>query len=174
MVRPISRRGFLRQAGATGAALAISQGLKPLLAAKNSNQRIRIGIIGCNGRGMDHIAGFLAAPNTEIAWICDVDSRALERGLNLVAQKQSRKPRGATDLRRILEDPELDAVSIATPDHWHAPAAILACAAGKHVYVEKPGSHNLIESQMLVAAAKKSMDASCKWEPNAVAGHGLS
>ena len=104
---------------------------------------------------MDHIAGYLANPNTEIAYVCDVDKRVVEKGVAAVARKQERKPQGVTDLRRMLEDPHLDAVSIATPDHWHAPAAILACAAGKHVYVEKPGSHNLHESEMLVAAARK-------------------
>ena len=104
---------------------------------------------------MDHIAGYLSVPNTEIAYICDVDRRAVEKGIAAVNKKQQAKPRGAADLRRVLENPEIDAVSIATPDHWHAPAAILACAAGKHVYVEKPGSHNLHESTLLVAAARK-------------------
>ena len=111
-------------------------------------------MIGCNGRGRDHIAGFLRVPNVEISWVCDVDSRALEKGVALVAQKPSSTPQGVKDLRRMLEDPNLDAVSIATPDHWHAPATILACAAGKHVYVEKPGSHNVHESQLMVAAAR--------------------
>jgi predicted dehydrogenase len=104
---------------------------------------------------MDHIAGYLSLPNAEIACICDVDSRAVEKGIAAVAKKQDRKPKGVKDLRRVLDDAEVDAVSIATPDHWHAPAAILACAAGKHVYVEKPGSHNPHESELLVAAARK-------------------
>jgi len=97
----------------------------------------------------------LAVPDAEIAYVCDVDQRVAEKGVAAVASKQERKPTAITDLRRMLEDPRLDAVSIATPDHWHAPAAILACAAGKHVYVEKPGSHNLHESGLLVAAARK-------------------
>jgi len=79
----------------------------------------------------------------------------VEKGVAAVAKKQQRAPRGVKDIRRMLDDPELDAVSIATPDHWHAPATILACAAGKHVYVEKPGSHNLHESELMVAAARK-------------------
>jgi len=82
-------------------------------------------------------------------------SLALEKGIAAVAKKKDRKPKGVKDLRRVLDDAEVDAVSIATPDHWHAPAAILACAAGKHVYVEKPGSHNPHESELLVAAARK-------------------
>ncbi|HTL18641.1 MAG TPA: Gfo/Idh/MocA family oxidoreductase [Patescibacteria group bacterium] len=150
-----SRRAFLKQAGAIGGTLAFGNSVGLLARAASPNQTVRIGIIGCNGRGKDHIAGYLSVPNTEIAYICDVDGRARDRGVELAGKKQSRKPVGVTDLRRVLDDPEVDAVSIATPDHWHAPAAILACAAGKHVYVEKPGSHNLHESQLLVAAAKK-------------------
>ena len=114
-----------------------------------------IAIIGCNNRGMDHIAAYLALPNAEIGYVCDVDSRAVAKGVAAVAKKQQRKPEGMRDFRRMLENPDVDAVSIAMPDHWHAPAAILACAAGKHVYVEKPGSHNLHESELLVAAARK-------------------
>ena len=150
-----SRRQFLSEAGAAVVGVAVTGITMPALAAKEANQRVRVGIIGCNGRGKDHIAAYLSVPNTEIVYICDVDARAMERGVALVEQKQTRKPTGVRDLRRLLDDPELDAVSIATPDHWHGPAAILACAAGKHVYVEKPGSHNLRESQMLVAAARK-------------------
>jgi predicted dehydrogenase len=154
MSRATSRRQFLEQAGMLTTALALGKA-PTLLEAKSPNDKVRIGIIGCNGRGKDHIAGYLAVPNAEIACICDVDSRALERGVSLVAQKQSSKPKGFTDLRRMLDDPTLDGVSLAMPDHWHAPAAILACAAGKHVYVEKPGSHNLNESEWIVAAASK-------------------
>lgn len=126
-----------------------------LRAGPGPNEKVLVGIIGCNGRGMAHIAGYLVNPNAEIAYVCDVDKRAVEKGVAAVARKQERKPQGVTDLRRMLEDPRLDAVSIAMPDHWHAPAAILACAAGKHVYVEKPGSHNLHESGLLVTAARK-------------------
>ena len=155
MNHALSRRAFLKQTSVVAAGLAALGNACPLRAAAGSNGKVRVGIIGCNGRGMAHIAGYLALPNAEIAYICDVDSRAVEKGVAAVARKQERKPRGVTDLRRMLEDPELDAVSIATPDHWHTPAAILACAAGKHVYVEKPGSHNLRESELIVAAARK-------------------
>jgi len=123
--------------------------------ARNASDIVRVGVMGCNGRGKDHIAGFLRVPNCEIAYICDVDSRAVEQGVSLAARRQSTPPKGISDLRYMLEDPQLDAISIATPDHWHAPAAIMACAAGKHVYVEKPGSHNLHESQLLMKAAAK-------------------
>ena len=104
---------------------------------------------------MQHITSYLAQPNAEIVCVCDVDSRAVEKGIAAVAAKQQTKPQGVKDLRKVLDDPNVDAVSLAMPDHWHAPATIMACAAGKHVYVEKPGSHNGRESEMIVAAARK-------------------
>ncbi len=151
----VSRRSFLKQTGLALGSVAAWQAVPGFAGPGSPNQRVRLGIIGCNGRGRDHIAGLLSVPNTEIVYVCDVDSRAMDKGIAAAAQKQQRKPKGVRDLRRMLEDPELDAVSIAAPDHWHTPAAILACAAGKHVYVEKPGSHNLRESQLIVAAARK-------------------
>jgi predicted dehydrogenase len=155
MVKPrFNRRFFLQRASVVTAGVALGR-LPSLRGAGSPNDNVRVAIMGCNGRGMDHIAGYLAVPNVEIAYICDVDDRALAKGIAAVAKKQERRPQGAKDIRRVLEDREVDAVSIAVPDHWHAPAAILACAAGKHVYVEKPGSHNLHESELLVAAARR-------------------
>jgi predicted dehydrogenase len=86
----------------------------------------------------------------------DVDERTVEKGIARAEEKQGKKPKGLKDFRKALEDPDLDAVSIATPNHWHAPATILACAAGKHVYVEKPGSHNPREGELMVKAARRN------------------
>ncbi len=155
MSNALPRRDFLKQTSVLAAGVGLLGSAVPLRAGPGPNEKVLVGIIGCNNRGMDHIAGYLANPTAEIAYVCDVDKRVVEKGVAAVARKQERKPQGVTDLRRMLEDPHLDAVSIATPDHWHAPAAILACQAGKHVYVEKPGSHNLHESELLVAAARK-------------------
>ena len=155
MKNALPRRDFLKQTSLLTAGLATLANSRILGVAASPSEKVRVGIIGCNGRGMAHIAGYLALPQAEIVYICDVDSRAVEKGIAAVAKQQARKPKGVTDLRRMLEDPDVDAVSIATPDHWHAPATILACAAGKHVYVEKPGSHNLHESELMVAAARK-------------------
>ena len=124
-------------------------------AAKGPNEKVLVGVIGCHNRGLDHLAGYLALPNVEIAYVCDVDSNTLDKGLAIVAKKQSRPAKGVKDLRRILDDPAVDAVSLAMPDHWHTPATVLACAAGKHVYVEKPGSHNARECEIAVLAARK-------------------
>lgn len=155
MIHSISRRAFLKRSSVLTAGLATLGSGASLRAAKSPNEKVVIAIVGCNARGMAHIAGYLPLPNAEIGYICDVDSRAVEKGIAAVARKQQRKPQGVKDFRRILDNPDVDAVSIATPDHWHAPATILACAAGKHVYVEKPGSHNLRESELMVAAARK-------------------
>jgi predicted dehydrogenase len=152
----INRRDFLKQTSVVTAGLATTLAtIRPARAAKSPNEKVLVGIIGCNDRGKAHIAGYLALPNAEIAYICDVDSRALQKGIDVVAARQQRKPEGVKDFRRILEDPAVDAVSLAIPDHWHAPATILACSAGKHVYVEKPGSHNPHESELMVVAARK-------------------
>jgi predicted dehydrogenase len=155
MQAPVNRRAFLQKSSVLTGGLAAVTNFPALAKVRNPNEKLLIGIIGCSNRGMNHIAGFSSVPNTEIAYICDVDSRAASKGMDAAAKKQGTIPKAITDLRRMLEDPTLDAVSIATPDHWHTPAAILACAAGKHVYLEKPGSHNARESEVIVAAARK-------------------
>lgn len=121
----------------------------------SANNRLRIAVMGL-GRGMDHIKGWMAVPNVEIAGLCDVDSRRLASAAAAVARAgQGTPPRLETDVRTLLDDPSIDVLSIAAPNFWHAPATILACAAGKHVYVEKPGSHTGQEGDWMVAAAKK-------------------
>jgi len=155
--REVSRRQFLRRGSAT--ALIAMAGVRP---AYGANDKIVVAAIGtsrdergADGRGT-HLARCLAGcPNTEVAYVCDVDKRNVEKAIESVSQVQKQPPQGVTDLRRILDDPAVDAICIATPDHWHAPAAILACQAGKHVYVEKPCSHNAREAELLVAAARK-------------------
>lgn len=149
----ISRRSFLRAAVLAGAGWSVHS--SGLLRAAGANSRVRLAFIGVNSRGTDLIKSFMALDGVEAAWICDVDKRALAKGLAAVALTQKRAPKTTNDLRRVLDDPEVDAVVIAAPDHWHAPAAILACQAGKHVYVEKPASHNPQEGEWMVAAARK-------------------
>lgn len=151
-----SRRSFLGTALAAGAATAAATGPNLLLGqAKGANSRFRVGVMGL-GRGRAHIKAYLDVPNTEIAYLCDVDSSKLVTGASTMAGKQEKDPEKVTDFRRILEDPDIDAISIAAPNFWHAPAAILACEAGKHVYVEKPGSYSAHEAFRLVEVAKET------------------
>ena len=151
----VSRRRFLKQTSAT-ASLAALGSFKILRAGESPGKKLAVAVMGCNARGMVHIETWLGVPNVEIAYICDVDSRALTKGVEAVGKKQQRNPKSEKDIRRVLEDKDVDVVSIATPNHWHAPATILACNAGKHVYVEKPGSHSPYESQLMVASARKN------------------
>src|ERR1051325_4316204 len=116
MNNSLTRRAFLKETSILAGGFAAFASTQSLRAAKGPNDKVVVGIIGCNNRGMDHIAGYLALPAVEIGYICDVDSRALEKGLAAVAKKQEKKPQGVKDLRRLLDDPNVDAVSIATPD----------------------------------------------------------
>jgi len=154
-----SRRSFLRQSLALGGALAVDQiSAGPRRSARGAdspNEAVVLGVIGTNGRGMALAESFAAVGGARIGAICDVDSRALDKAVSHLGGKQDLAPERFTDLRRVFDSPAIDAVVIATPDHWHAPATILACAAGKHVYVEKPASHNPQEGEWMVAAARK-------------------
>ena len=122
--------------------------------ADSPNERIRVGVMGLS-RGMSHIGTYANITGVEIAYVCDVDQRRLASGAKRAEESQGRAPQAVEDVRRILDDPDVDALSIAAPNFWHAPATIMACAAGKHVYVEKPGSHNPHEAELMVEAARK-------------------
>lgn len=154
------RRLFLKSGAvsAFAAAAALSgrvQGQESEQASNSPGERVVLGIMGVNGRGAAIAQGMMAASNTEIGAICDVDSRAAVRVGDLVGEKQGRMPKVVGDFRRILDDPGIDVLVVAAPNHWHAPATILGCAAGKHVYVEKPCSYTAAEGEMAVAAARK-------------------
>ncbi|WP_394990152.1 Gfo/Idh/MocA family protein [Emticicia sp.] len=123
--------------------------------AFGANDRMRVAVIGINGRGKDHISGFMKQDNVEVATLCDVDNVVLQSGAKAFEEKYNKKVQTEQDLRKVYEDKTIDAVSIATPNHWHALAAIWACQAGKDVYVEKPACHNLFEGRKLIEAATK-------------------
>ena len=149
----IDRRDFIKTAGK-----AVSLGAATLaLGGKvlGANDRVRVAICGVRGRGKDHIRGFSHVPNAEIVALCDVDQSILNQRLNDVQSLGQTKPKGYDDVRKLLEDKDIDAISIATPNHWHSLMAIWACQAGKDVYVEKPCSHNTFEGRQLVRAVKK-------------------
>lgn len=149
----VSRRKFIQTTALGTAAL----GLPTLIpsSAFGANDRLRVAVIGINGRGKDHISGFSKLENVEVATLCDVDNVVLQKSATEFETKYNRKVKTEQDLRRVYEDKDIDAVSIATPNHWHALATIWACQAGKDVYVEKPACHNLFEGRKLVEAATK-------------------
>jgi predicted dehydrogenase len=149
----MNRRHFLKQTSLAGAGLA-ALSTTPAFTATHAHRKLVFAVMGL-GRGGDLIRGLLAVPDLEIAYVCDIDEQRVARGIQLTAERQARAPRGEKDIRRILEDGAVDGIAIAAPNHWHAPATILACDAGKHVYVEKPGSHNPREGELMVAAARK-------------------
>jgi len=164
----IHRRNFLRNSSLAGLGLAVAaatRGAEPATppavapAARTGigpNGTLRVAVIGTNGRGQAHIECLTRIPGTEVVVICDVDDRAVASGLKSVNRRQKTPARGMKDFRKVLEDAAVDAVTIATPDHWHAPMAILALKAGKHVYVEKPCSHNPREGELLEQAVAAS------------------
>lgn len=148
-----SRRQFIKSSAAAGAFLSLqSAGFARILGA---NDRLVFAVCGVKSRGMAHVKAILATPNCEVGYICEVDSREMAKAQEFVQQATGRKPVGFQDIRLLLEEEDLDVVTIATPEHWHAPMAIMSLQAGKHVYVEKPCSHNGREAEMLIEAQAK-------------------
>ena len=161
-----SRRQFLKHASAATAVAAGTNVLKTPVYGQTqapstgrvigANDRLVVAVIGLQ-RGRAHIGGHLATQNVDVAYVCDVDSKRVAEGLKAVeAKKPARAAQGIADFRRLLDNKEVDAISIAAPNYWQSVMTILGCQAGKHVYVEKPGSHNAFEAEAMVAAAKKT------------------
>jgi predicted dehydrogenase len=122
---------------------------------RGSNDIMKVAVIGCNSRGASMAGTFARVKGVEVKYICDVDDNAIQKGIKAVKDVTGMEPAGIKDFRQILDDKDIDAVYIATPDHWHSPASILCCKAGIHVYVEKPVSHSPHEGELLVEAAEK-------------------
>lgn len=135
-----------------GAAAAVATRAFPILGA---NETVNLAVIGVGGRGRQHIRYFAGLPGARVAAVCDVNQEARERAVATARTAQDHAPREYADMRALFDDPSVEAVSVATPNHWHALTAIWACQAGKDVYVEKPASHNPYESRQMVAAARK-------------------
>jgi predicted dehydrogenase len=148
----IDRRSFLTTTTLAATAAALSP--RSWAQTIGANSEVRVAVIGLNGRGRNHLSSLRAVPGARIVALCDVDTAVLDRTAALL-EKDGITVRKFTDLRALLDDRDIDAVTIATPNHWHALAAIWACQAGKDVFVEKPVSHNLWEGRQLVAAAAK-------------------
>jgi len=146
-----TRRQFMKQL-TYGSAAVTALSARSHLRAAGAGERLRTAMIGLGDQGSSLLNSYLDLDGVDVTYVCDPDESRLARA----RAKANNRPRAVTDLRRVLDDKSVDAVVIATPDHWHAPAAILAREAGKHVYVEKPCSHNLLESRWLLNAARKN------------------
>ena len=142
----MDRRVFIRSSAG-----AIACGLR----AAGANDRVNIAMVGLGGRGREILGVFAAQPGCRIAAVCDIDQNRLEQGAQLAQQAGGGKPKAFQDIRKLLDDKEVDAVAVATCNHWHALAAIWACQAGKDVYVEKPACHNVWEGRRMIEAARR-------------------
>ncbi|WP_143304712.1 Gfo/Idh/MocA family protein [Chitinophaga vietnamensis] len=151
----MKRRDFLKTGTMAGLGAGLTYLNFPVFGKNAPSNKIVLGVMGVNSRGNWLAQTAAKLPGAEIGYICDVEDGAIEKGLKAVAGAQSRQPTVIKDIRKLLERKDFDALIVATPDHWHAPAAIMATAAGKHVYVEKPCAHNPHEGELLVAAAAK-------------------
>jgi len=148
-----NRRDFIRQSALAGAGILLSPSVFSI--GRSQSEKVIIGVVGTNSRGNYLARMFAQLPNVEVGYICDVDVNVLNKTVAEIEKLTGKKPKGEKDVRKLLEVKDLDAVVIAAPDHWHAPATLMALKAGKHVYVEKPCSHNPAEGEMLAAAASK-------------------
>jgi predicted dehydrogenase len=151
-----SRRHFVRDSGIVVGAMMVPGVLRGHVARVAPSDQVRVGVIGCNGMGFSNLRSILKIPDVTCAALCDVDSSVLARRSEEVERATGVRPAGHADFRRMLEDPDIDAVIIATPDHWHCLMMVMACEAGKDVYVEKPLANSIHECEVMVAAAART------------------
>jgi len=150
-----SRRAFLRSMAVGTTGIAVGLNARSYARILGANDRVRFAIIGLHGRGQAHLECLRGVPNTAVTHVCDVDARELAPFAAATEKAFGQAPLQLRDVRKLLESRDVDAITIATPEHWHAPMALMGLQAGKHVYVEKPSSHNPYEGELLVAAQKK-------------------
>ena len=156
--KEVSRRDFLKAGARTGAGLAALSSITFIAHPERvfgANDRLRVAVVGLHGRGWDHVREISVHKDVEIAAFCDIDENVLRERLAGAEKMNLPKPATFVDLRKLLEDKSIDAITIATPNHWHSLQAVWACQAGKDVYCEKPCCHNLWEGRQLVRAAEK-------------------
>ena len=140
MTEAMDRRDFIAKGTRAGVGFGLLSKLPPLGGFIQERTGVVVGVMGVNSRGNELAKAFVRM-GAEVRYICDVDSRAIENTVAQVSELQGSRPQGVTDFRRALDDPAVHGMVIAAPDHWHAPAALMALQAGKHVYLEKPCGH---------------------------------
>ena len=150
----LSRRTFIRNSAGATIGFAVAPMIIPSTAF-GANDRIRAAVLGVNGRGKSHIKGLMDQENVQVAVLCDPDTNVSGERAKEFEETYGKKVKTEQDLRRVFDDKDIDVVTIAMPNHWHALATIWACQAGKDVYVEKPGAHNIFEGRKMVEAAHK-------------------
>jgi predicted dehydrogenase len=138
-----------------GVSAVASIGVSSTVSARTAGDTLVIGAVGCGGRGRGHARLLASRKDVRVPYVCDPDLKRAGQAAAEVERACGKKPTVVGDLRRVLDDSSVDAITVATPDHWHAPATVLACQAGKHVYVEKPCSHNVREGRLMIEAARK-------------------
>ncbi|MDX9971698.1 MAG: Gfo/Idh/MocA family oxidoreductase [FCB group bacterium] len=147
----MDRREFLGKSAALAALGVAGVSLK----ARGANDRVVVGVMGIHDRGMDLASELAKRPDVEVRYLADPDTRLFEERAATIEDLSGKRPQCVRDFRRMLDDAEVDAIAVATPDHWHAPATVFACQADKDVYVEKPASHSIWEGRKMVEAARK-------------------
>jgi predicted dehydrogenase len=151
-----SRRHFVRDSGIVVGAMVVPSVLRGSVRRVAPSDQVRVGVIGCNGMGFSNLRSILKIPDVTCAALCDVDASVLARRSEEIERATGVRPAGHADFRRMLEDPDIDAVIIGTPDHWHCLMMVMACEAGKDVYVEKPLANSIHECEVMVAAAART------------------
>lgn len=165
-MEPIVRRKFLKNSVSLAGGVIVAPSFLPNMVTDSPNERVNVAVIGAagdrervrgiiRGRGIAHVKAFAEMPNVNVKTICDVDQRLFAGMSKNVKELFGTNPKTEVDFRNILDDKDIDIVSLATPDHWHALQTVWACQAGKDVYVEKPSSHNVWEGRKMVEAAEK-------------------
>ncbi len=148
----MKRRAFVAGSAVTATGLSLFNQVR---AETSPNDKITVAAVGVNGRGFSVLEAFAARSDVTIKYVCDVDRNVLEKRTHEISKQTGKRPQMISDFRTALDDPAIDAITLGTPTHWHAIPTIMACQAGKDVYVEKPDAHNAIEGQMMVAASRK-------------------
>jgi len=156
-MNPLNRRNFLKDSASAGVTAGLTAGVAMAASGSTSSasDKMVVGLMGCGGRGTYLISRFANRPDVTVKYVCDADQRRLARPAEAVGGATGKTPQGITDFRKMLDDPDVDIIVNATPDHWHGLGTVWACQAGKHVYVEKPVSHNIWEGRKMVEAARK-------------------